>query len=62
MACCALAVWLLGQLVRPFTAMRRGETTNRWAPPTRWVPGIGASTSEPPHGSAARFSSDRSEL
>jgi hypothetical protein len=42
MACCALAAWILGVLVRPFGALARRESVGEWAPPTRWVTGVGA--------------------
>jgi hypothetical protein len=37
MACCAVAAWILGVLVRPFAALARREPVGEWAPPARWV-------------------------
>jgi len=41
MACCALAAWILGKLVRPFAALGRRKQVREWAPPARWIPGVG---------------------
>jgi hypothetical protein len=47
MACCALAAWILGSLIRPFAALGRRQHAGQWAPPARWVPGVGTADTDP---------------
>jgi hypothetical protein len=42
MACCVAAAWLIGLLMRPVRALVGGPAPRGWAPPARWIPGVGA--------------------